>query len=158
MQNRLLKTNNRYLKTALISFSGWFTVILVNVIVIAVLEFLQGSRGYFWEGVGLVLLVSAVFSFPGVVIFWLVFLFNFCHHKIFKILVITAIVTSSLPVLSMLLVYSDGHIHFQSVSLIALAILSAVIAVVLHRPGIKYGTSLVINETEANEKIDSLET
>lgn len=94
MKNRLFKTNNRYLKAAFISFSIWLTAILINVILFAIVTSLQGSRGYFWQAVGLVLLISAMYSFPGIVIFWLVFLLTFYHHKIFKILLITAIVTS----------------------------------------------------------------
>jgi hypothetical protein len=153
-----LKTNNRCIKTALVSFSTWIIAILINVILFAVVTSLQGSSGHFWQIIGLVLVTSALYSLPGIIIFWLVFLFNFYHRKIFKTLLITATVTSFLSVLCLLLLVGNGSIHFQSVPLFTMAILSAVIAVVLHRQAIADITYADTNEIELNKKTESLET
>jgi hypothetical protein len=120
--------------TSMVSLSIWIVANLVYLLLSAICMVSIHASGDFWEGLGLILLFSSVFSLPGIVVFWLLFLFNCRSQNLFTILLITASVTSFSSVLLLLVISSIAP--GQVAHLFVMAVLSSVTAVMLHRPAI----------------------
>lgn len=72
---------------------------------------------------------------PGIIVFWLLFVFNCRNENLFGILLVSAAVTSFLPVL--LLLTSITLIPGPVIQLFLMVMLSTVTAVALHQPAVK---------------------
>ena len=133
--NKFINTSNRFVMTPLISLSIWIVAILMSAVVDVVFIRLF-SHGEAWQAFRLIMIFSATFSFPGIIIFWGVFILNCKKDGLFNLLLITAFITSFLSafVFFMLINGFSG----QGFWLLLFAVLSALAAVVLHRPAINH--------------------
>ena len=152
---RSLLYSNRYVMTSIVSLSVWIFANLIHSLLSAVCILSINVSGEFLEGLGFIVLFSSIFSFPGIVVFWLLFLFNCRNQKIFTILLVTASVTSFASVLLLLgnLTITPGSV----IHLFLMAMLSAITAVVLHRPAIM-DVLATQNKIVTSKYSESLET
>jgi hypothetical protein len=134
--NKFINTSNRFVMTPLISLSIWIVAILMSAVADVVFISLF-SHGRAWDAFGLVIVISAMYSLPGIIIFWLVFLFNCEKDGVFNLLFITALATSFLSAFVFFIAISKNF-SGQAFWLLLFAVLSALAAVTLHRPAINY--------------------
>ncbi|MBL0355946.1 MAG: hypothetical protein IPP72_03260 [Chitinophagaceae bacterium] len=134
--NKLINTSNRFLMTPLISLSIWILAILMSAVVDVVFISLF-SHGEAWEAFGLIIVISAMFSLPGIIIFWLVFLLNCKKDGLFNLLFLTALATSFLSAFVFFIAINENF-SGQGFWLLLFAVLSALGAVALHRPAINH--------------------
>ena len=99
---------NKSALIALTSLSIWVVAILINAIA-DVTHIAMTQAGWIGIGVfGAILMPSAIFSLPGILVFWLIFLLNKKNKNLVYILMITGIVTSAASVLLLLLFIGQG--------------------------------------------------
>ena len=133
--NKFLNTSNRYVMTALISLSIWIAAIVISAVADIIFIGLFSHGGGAGEAFELIIVFSALFSLPGIIIFWLVFLLNCKKDELFHLLFITAFVTSFLSAFVFFLWINEGF-GGQSFWLLLFAVLAALASVALHRPAI----------------------
>lgn len=124
--------SNSYLAVLLITLSVWIAANIGNMLLFTGIAVIEQSNNV-WDDTSLILTCSLMFSFPGIIVFGIIFLFTVRNSNLFIILLITAFITSFLSVLLFLLCW-DITGYTQSFNMYVLAIVSAVGSVVLHRP------------------------
>lgn len=133
--NKILNTSNRYVMTILVSLSVWVVSIIINALAGMILIGFVSGDGELLAVLGIIIAFSAAFSLPGIIIFWLVFLYNCKKENLFIMLMLTAFLTSFISVVVFFVWLNEGFAG-QSFWLITFAVLSALVAVLLHRPAI----------------------
>lgn len=148
---------NRVTVTAIVSLSVWITAILINTLFLLLLVF--GYVGYsdFCDSAGVVMLLSAIFSLPGISIFWFVFLFNCRNYNLFMVLLITACCTSLLSSLICCWWLAESVGAYRGFEVLMMPVLAALAAVVLHRPAIA-AVYIVQSSIHPLNNSESLET
>ncbi|MFT3682413.1 MAG: hypothetical protein QM791_19315 [Ferruginibacter sp.] len=122
--------------TALVSLSVWIFAILINTVITTAFLGLQGEGGSgLLEITGIILLFSSIFSFPGILLFWLVFLFNCKRTDVFSILLVTAIAVSVLSIVVFALLVNDA-LGAGYLLILLFPIIAALASVMLHHPAI----------------------
>lgn len=145
--------SNRYLAVLLITLSVWIVANIANLLLFIIIAFIEQSNSNVWQGTSLILTCSSMFSFPGIIVFGIVFLFSLRSSNLFTILLITAFSTSFLSVLLFLLCW-DITAYSQSFNMYVVAIVSAVGSVVLHRALFTAATKAFINTSIDHENLN----
>ena len=130
--NKILNTSNRYVMTIAVTLSVWVVSIIINAIAGMILIGFVSGDGELLAVLGIIIAFSTAFSLPGIIIFWLVFLYNCKRENLFTILMLTAFLTSFISVVVFFVWLNEGFAG-QSFWLITFAVLSALVAVLLHR-------------------------
>ena len=126
----LIERSNRFAVASVISLSVWIVANIINVVLVLLTMGFASGNVVFIEAFGFILLFSAAFSLPGIIIFWVVFLANYDSKNLFVVLLITALITSALSVL-LLMLWIGGN-DLSSVGLFVSAVISAIAAVIIH--------------------------
>jgi hypothetical protein len=121
-----------FLRTTIVSFAIWLAAAFLNAILdITYITIAGYGKGELTEGFGMVLIVSLLFSIPGILIFWIVYLLNYQNEKLFRLLVKTALLTSLLSGMIFFIWLSEGF-KGHSGNLVILATFAAFLSVSLH--------------------------
>lgn len=143
---------NRVLMTALISLSVWIVAMVTNALLFAIIFACTSDR---LEGLGFVIVFSAVCSVPGIVAFWLIFLYHSRNLKLFYILIAAAGIITLLSglIIFMWICFGSG---IDSLGLLLLIpVVVAVISVIVHGPAIN---DVVTAHSDPFHKNTTLET
>lgn len=125
-----IERSNRFAVASVISLSVWIVANIINVVLVLLTMGFASGNDVFIEAFGFILLFSAAFSLPGIIIFWVVFLANYDSKNLFMVLLITALITSALSVL-LLMLWIGGN-DLDSAGLFVSAVISAIAAVIIH--------------------------
>lgn len=125
-----IERSNRFVVASVMSLSIWIVANMINVVLVLLTMGFASGNDVFIEAFGFILLFSAAFSLPGIIIFWVVFLANYDSKNLFMVLLITALITSALSVL-LLMLWIGGN-DLGSAGLFVSAVISATAAVVIH--------------------------
>ena len=128
--------NNKYFYTSILSFSIWIVSLIINAVLDLLLIGFHSGGSELFDGLGLILLFSSLFSLPGMIVLWIVVFMNYAKPDLFNRVFITALLTSFLSVFVFFCWIADAF-GGKSFWLILFAVLSALFAVMLHRPVIK---------------------
>jgi hypothetical protein len=121
-----------FFRTTFHVFTIWLTASLLNAILTVLYCLISGyGRDELLEGFGLVLLISLLFSIPGILIFWLLYLFNYHQVKLFQVLFKTALFTSLLSGITFFMWIGEGF-KKHNAALIAAAVIAATLSVSFH--------------------------
>lgn len=130
----MFSIRNKYIMTALISLSIWIVANTANIILFAFLFALAGNGDL--EGIGFVSLCSALFSLPGMLIFWIVFLITCRKNNVFAILLMTAASVSFLSVVLFFLYLVMSFGADRGMWIFIIPVFCAVAATAIHRRAI----------------------
>lgn len=125
-----IRRSGSFAVTSVISLSVWIVANIINVVLVLLMSGFFSGNEAFAEAFGFILLFSAAFSLPGIIIFWIVFLANYHNRQLFVVLFITAFITSALSVL--LLMLWIGGTDVSSAGIFSAAVISALAAVIIH--------------------------
>jgi hypothetical protein len=152
----MMSSSNKYITTALISFSIWIVANIINAILFALI-FSFIDNGDELGVVGFVLICSALFSLPGILIFWVVFVIKCRKYNLFNILLITAVVVSLLSVILFFIYLSISFGADRGMWIFCMPVLAAVAAIAIHRRTI-HNVVITQNEIYKSKNSESLET
>ncbi|MES2847453.1 MAG: hypothetical protein V4685_00235 [Bacteroidota bacterium] len=141
---------NKYTATALISFSIWIVANIINAILFAFIFSFAGNGDL--DGIGIVLLFSAAFSLPDILIFWMVFLVKCRKNNLFPVLLITAASVSLLSVVLFFLYLAISFGADRGMWIIIVPVLAAIAATAIHRRAIN---DVVVTQNEMYESKNS---
>ncbi len=136
---------------SLISLSVWVVANIINVVLVMLTTGFTSGNDIFAEAFGFVLLFSAAFSLPGIIIFWIVFLANYRSKNLFTVLLVTAFITSALSVLLLMIWIGSSDIY--TAGIFASAVVSALAAVIIH---VNAFNEIVETQNEEEPCIESL--
>ena len=140
----------------MISLSIWIVANLLNALLFAAV-FVAGSTGAQLGMIGFVMICAALFSLPGLLIFWLLFFFNFRHPNLYQFLLITSASVAFLSVMVFFIYLSVSFGADRGMWVIILPVAAAVAATVIHRKAIQH---VVVTQDEIfqSKSSESLET
>ncbi len=119
-----------------ICFSIWIVSVIINAISVILLIGLIPNVGAMITGLLFIALLSAGFSLPGIILFSVVFFLCRENENLFKMLMITAVLTSLFTILAFFIWIDEGFAR-QRFWLVCFAMLSALLSVLMHRRVIK---------------------
>jgi len=152
----MISCTNKYVATVLVSLSVWLLANIFNAVLFAIV-IAAGGTGDELSIVGFVLLCSGLFSLPGLLIFWILFLFLIRKSNLFQLLLITSAVVSFLSVIVFFAYLAISFGADRGTWIIVLPVLAAVAATTLHRKSIdKF--AITQNELYQSKNSESLET
>jgi len=152
----MIWSSNKYVATAVISLSIWLVANILNALLFAIL-ITAGGPGDEPGIVGFVMLCSALFSLPGLVFFWVLFISNCRKPGLFQLLLITSAAVSFLSVMFFFLYLAISFGADSGMWMIILPVIAAVAATVVHRKAIE-NVMITQNEKYPSKNSYSLET
>jgi len=143
---------NRILMTALISLSVWIVTMVTNALLFAIIFACTSDM---LEGLGFVIVFTAVCSVPGIVVFWLIFLYHCRNCNLFYILIAAAGIITLLSglIIFMWICFQSG---IDSLGLLLLIpAVAAVASVIIHGPAINDVVSAHSNTIHTNTTLET---
>jgi hypothetical protein len=125
--------------------------------VLFALVFVAGSAGAQLGMIGFVMICAALFSLPGLLIFWLLFLLNCRHPNLYQFLLITSASVSFLSVMVFFIYLSISFGADRGMWVIILPATAAVAATGIHRKAIHH-VAVTQNKILLSKNSESLET
>lgn len=134
--NKWFNSPKKYFTTTAVSLSIWLVSLIINALFdLLLIGFTSG--GSEWLGtLGLVLVFSAMFSLPGMIVLWLLILFQYTNSALFNAVFYGVLIISFLCVFVFFMSIGEGF-GGQSIYIIVMAVVSSIISVLLHEQTIK---------------------
>ena len=128
----VIKRLSKSTATFFVCLSVWLIAMLINAFAdMAYMGFSHGSGTDRLDVFGFIILFSAMFSLPGIIIFWQVFRFNSENENLFRILLLTAVITPAVSVF-LLSLFLGGGVSGEMIWYIIIAVFAGFIATALH--------------------------
>lgn len=147
--------NNKYIMTVLVSLSIWIVANTTNTMLFAFVFAFASNSGL--GGIGFVSLCSALFSLPGILIFWVVFIITCRKDNAFVIFLMTAASVSFLSVVLFFLYLVISFGADRGMWIFIIPVFCAVAATAIHRRAIN-NVVFANNEIYQSNNSDALET
>ena len=119
-----------------LSFTIWIMAALFNAIGVEMLLFVMGKVNVdIIESLGIILLLSLLFSLPGIFLFWIIFISNYNSPRLYQKLLFSALLISSLNS-AIVQYFFSGSIQVTSWLIVSVTVVATFFSLAMHHRSI----------------------